>query len=162
MPRLLESRILHKGLRLVLIPLFFATVCFLVLGYLWLSSENLADKEAHQRDFAMALGLATEARHVVILEMMSRMFDPNRDWQGFATYKHNSLLFYYAILRKESENDPNRLKIIDEIEKMSETEWRVLNTLPKAEPGSSMLENLAACRKMPALLQLGANNGIAI
>ncbi len=160
--RFIQTRILYKGLALVLVPLSIATLCFLLLGHLWRTSETLANEEAHQRDFAMGLSLATEARHVVILELMSRMFDPNQPWEQFANRKHQDLLVSYQLLKKGSEDDPNRLQVIDEIEKMSEHEWSVLSKLPKAQADSTMLDNLGACRNMSGLLQLGVDDGAAI
>ena len=110
----------------------------------------------------MCLGVATESRHVVILKMMSRMFDPKVPWEEWAIRKHETLQLSYVLLRELSANDKSRLNTIDQLERMSNAEWDALSVLPKAEPGTSMLQNLASCTDMPALLKLGVNNGIEI
>ncbi len=155
----LQPRILHKGLALVLIPLILETLWLLLLSQLWLSTEYLAVEETKQRDFAMHLAGASEDRHVVILELMSRMFDPKIAWAIYANRKHNALHKHYEQLRELSANDPARLETISELERMSETEWKSLIALPSAQPGSTMLDNLGACRDLGPLLRLGISDG---
>ena len=146
----------------MLIPLILETIWLLVLGQLWLSTEYLAAEEARQTDFAMHLAGATEDRHVMILEMMSRMFDPVIDWETFATHKHQSLEKHYEQLRKLSSKDQNTLRTIGEFNRMSETEWKELNLVSPAQVGSTMLANLRACIRLGPLLRLGADDGVSI